>query len=102
MRRCRECAGPLNSPAEKKTGRCSGCPASYDEELYERLREWRLERARTDKVPAFVVFTDATLQAIAEAAPTDEAGLLRLPGIGRSKLERYGKAALDVVRGHQA
>ena len=52
--------------AEKKRGRCDDCPASYDEELFERLRAWRKERADEESVPAFVVFTDATLQLIAE------------------------------------
>ena len=38
---CRECGKPLATGAEKKRGRCADCPASYDEELFERLREWR-------------------------------------------------------------
>ena len=66
---CRECGKPLATGAEKKIGRCADCPASYDEELFERLRAWRLERAADEKVPAFVVFTDATLQLIAEHKP---------------------------------
>ena len=101
-RTCRVCGQRLTDAAERKLGRHHDCEVAYDEALFEALRAWRKETAEEAKVPAFVVFTDATLQAIAEAAPTDEAGLLRLPGIGRSKLERYGKAALDVVRGHQA
>ena len=96
---CRECGKQLSTGAEKKTGRCADCPASYDEELFERLRAWRLERAADDKVPAFVVFTDATLQLIAEHQPTTEAGLLGISGIGRSKLERYGEQVLSVVAG---
>ena len=59
---------------EKKRGRCADCPASYDEELFERLREWRKERAGEESVPAFVVFTDATLQLIAEHKPRTPAG----------------------------
>jgi DNA helicase-2/ATP-dependent DNA helicase PcrA len=94
---CRECGARLATGAEKKTGRCAGCPASYDEALFERLRAWRLERSAQDKVPAFVVFTDATLQLLAEHRPTTEAGLLRINGIGRSKLDRYGADVLDVL-----
>ena len=71
---CRECGKPLSTPAQKKIGRCADCPASYDEELFERLREWRRARAGDDGVPAFVVFTDATLQLIAEHKPGDEQG----------------------------
>ena len=94
---CRECGRALVSGPEKKTGRCGDCPASYDEELFERLRAWRLERAGDDKVPAFVVFTDATLQLIAEHRPDSETALLRINGIGQAKLERYGEAVLAVV-----
>ena len=80
-------------------GRCADCPASYDEELFERLRAWRKQRADEESVPAFVVFTDATLQLIAEHQPTTEAGLLGISGIGKSKLERYGEQVLSVVAG---
>ncbi len=95
---CRECGRPLSSAAEKKRGRCADCPASYDEELFERLRVWRKERADEEKVPAFVVFTDATLQLIAEQRPTSSAALLRISGVGPAKLERYGEGLLEVVR----
>ncbi len=94
---CRECGKPLSTAAEKKRGRCADCPASYDEELFERLRAWRKERADEESVPAFVVFTDATLQLIAEQRPTSPAALLRISGVGPSKLERYGEALLAVV-----
>jgi DNA helicase-2/ATP-dependent DNA helicase PcrA len=94
---CRECGKPLATGAEKKRGRCGDCPASYDEELFERLREWRRARADEDEVPAFVVFTDATLQLIAEHRPTSAADLLRISGVGPAKLERYGDALLAVV-----
>ncbi|GAA2125199.1 ATP-dependent DNA helicase UvrD2 [Nocardioides bigeumensis] len=96
---CRECGKALSTGAEKKTGRCSECPASYDEELFERLRAWRIGRATDDKVPAFVVFTDATLQLIAEHLPTTEQALLKINGIGRSKVDKYGAAVLAVLAG---
>ncbi|WP_395692319.1 ATP-dependent DNA helicase UvrD2 [Nocardioides sp.] len=94
---CRECGRPLTTGAEKKRGRCADCPASYDEELFDRLREWRKERAGEESVPAFVVFTDATLQLIAEHKPRTPEALLRISGIGRSKLERYGEDVLQLV-----
>jgi ATP-dependent DNA helicase RecQ len=65
---------------------------------FERLRAVRLELARAQGVPAYVVLDDAGLAAIARDVPRDEAGLLRIPGIGRVKLERYGAALLDAVR----
>jgi DNA helicase-2/ATP-dependent DNA helicase PcrA len=94
---CRECGKPLSTGAEKKRGRCADCPASYDEELFERLREWRRDRAGEEEVPAFVVFTDATLQLIAEHKPRSPEALLRISGIGQAKLDRYGEDVLTVV-----
>ena len=94
---CRECGRPLATGAEKKRGRCADCPASYDEDLFERLREWRRARAGDESVPAFVVFTDATLQLIAEHKPATPEALLRISGIGRSKVEKYGEDVLELV-----
>jgi DNA helicase-2/ATP-dependent DNA helicase PcrA len=94
---CRECGKPVSTPAEKKLGRCSDCPASYDEALFERLRDWRRSRATDDEVPAYVVFTDATLQLIAEHKPGDEQALLRISGVGRSKLDKYGDEVLALI-----
>jgi DNA helicase-2/ATP-dependent DNA helicase PcrA len=94
---CRECGKPLATGAEKKLGRCSDCPASYDEALFERLRDWRKERAGEEGKPAFVVFTDATLQLIAEHKPRTSEALLKINGIGRSKVEKYGEDVLTLV-----
>lgn len=94
---CRECGKPLATARQQKLGRCDDCPASYDEELFERLREWRKERAGADGVPAYVVFTDATLQLIAEHQPKSERALLAISGVGESKLERYGTDVLGLL-----
>ncbi len=96
-RRCRICGGPLSGPAEIKAARCGRCPSTADPELVDALKAWRRERAKEGSVPAFVVFSDATLLAIAERRPTDEAALLAIPGIGRNKLERYGREVIDLV-----
>lgn len=95
--RCRECSQPLGSAAEKKRGRCAHHPVRYDEGLFERLKTWRLERARDDEVPAYVVFTDATLELIAEHRPTNEGALRAINGVGPSKIEKYGDAVLALV-----
>jgi DNA helicase-2/ATP-dependent DNA helicase PcrA len=94
---CRECGKPLGTTAERRVGRCEDCPASYDEQLFERLRTWRVERAAREKVPAYVVFTDLTLQAIAEVRPADPTALLRINGIGASKLDKYGDEVLAIL-----
>jgi len=63
----------------------------------EALKAWRRERSRADSVPAYVVASDATVRAIAEAAPATLAALASVPGIGPTKLARYGEAVLAVV-----
>ncbi len=88
--RCRGCDRPLSNPAERRLRRCSDCPASYDEGLFEALRDWRTAQAVQQQVPAYCVFTDATLIAIAERRPGDAAALRAIPGVGGTKLDRYG------------
>ncbi|TDD50461.1 ATP-dependent DNA helicase UvrD2 [Nonomuraea terrae] len=95
---CRVCAKTLRAAAEQKLGRCSTCPADYDEALLERLKAWRTATAKEAKVPPYVVFTDVTLQAIAERAPVTEQELLSIAGIGKVKVDRYGDAVLALCR----
>ncbi len=95
--RCRVCGARLLAPAQVKVGRCADCPSAADPDLVDALRSWRKARSTEASVPAFVVFSDATLLAIAERRPTDNAGLLSIPGIGRAKLDAYGKDVLGIV-----
>ena len=95
--KCRSCGALLNTGAERKVGRCGDCPVTYEEATFEALREWRREAASEAGIPAFVVFTDATLVAIAEDRPPSLNRLATLPGVGPSKLERYGEAVLKVL-----
>ncbi len=97
--RCRVCANALSDATERKLGRCLDCPSSYDEALLERLREWRREVSQEQKVPAYVIFTDATLQAIAEQEPSSVSQLTAVSGVGPAKLDRYGEAVLALVEG---
>jgi ATP-dependent DNA helicase RecQ len=68
-----------------------------DAGLFERLRSWRLETARAESVPAFRVFSDRTLRAVAVARPADADALAAVPGVGPAKLERYGEALLGQI-----
>jgi DNA helicase-2/ATP-dependent DNA helicase PcrA len=63
----------------------------------QRLREWRLVRAKADNVPPYVVFHDAVLQAIAAARPGSLGELAQISGVGPAKLERYGAEVLALV-----
>ncbi|MBO9521618.1 MAG: ATP-dependent DNA helicase UvrD2 [Nocardioidaceae bacterium] len=94
---CRLCRKPLASSRERNRGFCADCPPPYDEELFASLKAWRRERADAESVPAFVVFSDATLEALAEVKPTDRQGLLRINGIGAAKLEKYADDVLAVL-----
>jgi DNA helicase-2/ATP-dependent DNA helicase PcrA len=95
--RCRVCGSPLVGVDALKLRRCGDCPSDVDTELLDRLRSWRSDEARDQQVPAYVVFTDATLTAIAEHRPVDRAALVGIPGIGSRKLDRYGAAVLALV-----
>jgi len=96
------CRRPLATARERNRGYCSECPLPYDESLFESLKQWRKQRADAESVPAFVVFSDATLEALAEVRPTDRQGLLRVNGIGAAKLERYADDVLAVLAGAAA
>lgn len=96
---CRVCGGSLSTGADRKLGRHVDCESSYDEELLARLKAWRKQVAQAASMPAFVIFTDATLVALAEAMPHDERGLLAVPGIGRAKVDRHGADLLTILAG---
>ncbi len=96
---CRVCGGALMAAVDRKLGRCADCPADRDEQLFEALRSWRADTARGLGQPAYCVFTDATLGAIAEQRPAGLEALGALPGIGPTKLERFGDDVLRLVGG---
>lgn len=99
--RCRVCGRTLTDAGEMKLMRCEDCPSDMDEGLYERLREWRAVQAQRSGQPAFCVFTDKTLMAIAEAAPDDEGELARIPGVGVRKFNRFGADVLAICAGQE-
>jgi DNA helicase-2/ATP-dependent DNA helicase PcrA len=96
--RCRVCNKDLRTPAAVMLRRCESCAGDVDEDLLLALKDWRLNAAKEQKVPAYVVFSDNTLIAIAELRPTDNAALIAIPGIGARKLEQYGPDVLELIR----
>ena len=68
-----------------------------DPALVEKLREWRLEQARAREVAAYVVFSNKTMAALAALRPQNEEELLQVPGIGATKLERFGTELLELI-----
>ncbi len=99
---CNGCGAALVTGPESARGRCRSCPPRYDEALFERLRAWRKETAAAQSVPAFVVFTDATLEVIAERRPADRRELAQVPGIGATKLDRYAGELLELLAAQAA
>ena len=87
-------------PRRKRDRAASGADQEFDlapEALirFNALRTWRANTAREQNVPAYVIFHDSTLRAIATNAPEDMDELARIPGIGASKLDRYGEDVLQ-------
>ncbi|ORV45316.1 ATP-dependent DNA helicase [Mycolicibacter engbaekii] len=95
---CRVCNKALVTPAAIMLSRCETCAADVDTDLLVALKDWRLRTATELKVPAYIVFSDNTLTAIAEMLPGDEAALVAIPGIGARKLEQFGSDVLEMIR----
>ncbi len=72
--------------------------APVDADLSAQLRDWRLERARSDGVPAYVVATNACLDEVCRRLPGDTGELAEVPGMGPARVERYGDDLLELVR----
>ena len=95
----------VSTPAERKgkrsgTGASKPAPIALDaaaQTRYEALKAWRAEVAKSHNLPAYVIFHDATLAAIAQAQPQDLDALQGIAGIGVKKLEAYGQEVLHVV-----
>lgn len=96
---CRVCSAPLSTATERTTRRCQSCPPTYDEPTYEALRTWRALVAKSASVPAYVVFTDATLTAIAEQQPSTNAEFVAIPGLGQRKMDLYAAGVRAVLAG---
>lgn len=88
--------GGAGVPARAARG-AGGELAMAGDPLFDALRAWRKREAAEQGVPAYVIFQNDTLAAIAAARPRDEASLSEIPGVGRSKLDRYATAVLRVV-----
>lgn len=96
-----QAAGPKTSGSTPRAKPTNTAPETeLDDEgevVFAALRAYRMERARTDGVPPYVVASDRTLREIALLRPASLDELSQAHGIGPTKLERYGEALLDVV-----
>ncbi|MDQ6746723.1 MAG: ATP-dependent DNA helicase UvrD2 [Candidatus Dormibacteraeota bacterium] len=93
-------SGSPGAPRERSAafGRApTGTLSAEAGELVKQLRAWRLERSRSDALPAYVILHDSALEAIARTMPRTEGDLLDVPGVGPRKYERYGADILAIV-----
>ncbi|UFN51058.1 DNA helicase RecQ [Roseomonas sp. OT10] len=91
-----EVAAP-RAAAGRGTARRGTAPAASGDPVFEALRAWRREEAQRQSLPAYMIFSDRTLTEIAAMRPTDLDELGEVPGVGASKLSRYGEDVLQVL-----
>lgn len=72
-------------------------PAPYDPDLFLRLKQWRADRARSDKVSAFIIAHNTLLEELARRKPQSAQAMLGVKGFGQSKLDKYGDELLDIL-----
>lgn len=95
----RDVLGRAGTAKTKKTSAAADVPEGA-RSLFEALRTWRAGVAREQGVPAYIVFGDATLRALAEHRPATLEALDGISGIGAKKREAYGEAVLSVISEH--
>jgi len=98
-RRGARASGDRLEPASPARSRGRAAAEIVNPETFERLRALRKRLADAEGVPAYIVFSDAVLREMAKHAPRTRAELLGVSGVGPVKLERYGEAFLEVLRG---
>ncbi len=96
-------SGALGLASETRVSRTASAahelsPAA--EALFTQLRNWRTETARPTKTPAFMILADAVLRAIATAVPQNLTALHAIPGMGPTKVDRYGADLIAICRGN--
>ena len=98
----------LRPPPDKRSGLAAAKAAlnahapltKADAQLLADLKEWRRNVARAHDLPAFTIFNDKTLTAIASVRPLTRAALLDVSGVGPAKLDRHGSDVIEIVQRH--
>jgi ATP-dependent DNA helicase RecQ len=93
-----EAERPRKRERGKKATAVEGVHGAVSGPLLSALRSWRSATAREHGVPAYVVFHDSTLEALAATRPRTLHEMRGISGIGATKLERYGEALLSIMR----
>ncbi len=90
----RECAS-----AKKKAA--SAALHTENPQLFEELRALRMKLAKTQSVPPYVIFTDKTLKELCSLMPSTKDEMLKVSGVGETKLQKYGEDFLEIIRKHR-
>ena len=93
----READRPVRKPKADRRSVSFEISSPEDRALFEELRAKRLKIAQAQNVPAYIVFNDATLVELVRHRPSSQAEFAEISGVGKSKLERYGKIFLEVI-----
>lgn len=93
-----ELVTPASRPVPRARAADAAVAAGAGDPCFAALRDWRRRTALAQGVPAYVIFQDRTLAEIAASRPDSLAALGTIPGVGATKLERYGRAVLDTLR----
>ena len=84
--------------AVKKKKKTAGVLLSNEQEaLFEKLRQLRMEIAKEEKVPPYIVFSDKTLVHMCQVRPENKAQMLKVSGVGEFKYQKYGESFLEVI-----
>jgi len=92
----RRTASPASASRSKSSATVDLDPAALP--LFEALRRWRMETAKAQNVPAYVICHDKTLRELAEVRPTSRGMLMTIAGLGSAKVERYGDELTRLIR----
>ncbi len=94
-------APAARKPRRERPGRAARTALGPEHQtLFDALRDLRRELARAQGVPPYVIFHDATLEAMAERRPRTPGEFAALPGVGEKKLERYGTTFIEAIEAH--
>jgi ATP-dependent DNA helicase PIF1 len=85
-------------PPEEPGNPTVSVPAPYDPDLFLRLKQWRADRARADKVSAFIIAHNTLLEELARRKPQTAQAMLGVKGLGQSKLDKYGAELLEIIQ----
>ena len=87
-----------DAAGKKSKGKLPAAMGDADPDLFARLRQRRMEIAKREKVPPYIVFTDKTLVQMCILHPSTPQEMLKVSGVGEAKLEKYGEEFLEVLR----